>query len=73
RRRRWPRWRPASGWAPRTCSPSATGATTSRCSAGPAAAWPSATPRPRCSRRPTPSPTCSPTAARSPSCAAGSA
>ena len=39
-----------------TCWPSATAATTSRCSAGPAAAWRSAMPPPRSRRRPTTSP-----------------
>ena len=62
-----------SAWSPRTCWPSATAATTSRCCAGPAAGSPSATPRPRCRPPPTPWLRGSPTAARWPSSAAGSA
>ena len=62
-----PRRRRARGRSPPTRWPSATAATTSRCCAGPAAAWPWGRPSRRSSRRPTTSPARSTRTARPPS------
>ena len=51
-----PRDRRASTWSRPTCSRSATAATTSRCSSGPAAGWRWARPSRRCTTRPTRAP-----------------